>query len=263
MANYTYLTPPFLSTTFTSPLAGTNDVIIANVMANFTINGNGGSDVVITGGGNDTITTAAGNDNLNAGNGNNTVNAGGGNNIVTSGSGNDTINTGSGTDIVNSGTGADIINTGAGVDTINSGGGSDIINAGTGNDIITAGAGIDVITGAGGHDTFVYVSLADAVLGADIIADFITTVPSGAGEGDLLRITGLVHDFTGVLSYTLVSLVANGFIHFSAGGGGTVVSFDSNGIVAGGSIGTLVTLVGVAFSSEANSVISLADNIIT
>lgn len=298
MPNYTYGLPPFTTTTFTSPVSNTNDVITANFLADFSINGNGGNDTVTTAGGNDTITTGSGTDIIAAGNGNNTVNAGDGTNTVTSGSGNDTITTGTGNDkitagdgnntvtggdgkntvttgsgddtittgagadIVKSGGGDDIIKTGGGNDIIEASGGNDSINAGAGNDRITAGAGIDAITGGGGHDTFVYGSLSEALLGADTISDFISSSPSGAGEGDMLNLSGLVDNFSGLRSkFNLQSLVANGYLDFSGDSSNTVISFDSNGSAAGGSSGTLVTLVGIPFATEGASVLAFADNI--
>ena len=261
MANFTYGSGSFMSTTFTAPLVGTSDVITANVLDNFTINGNGGNDTVTTAGGNDTITTGSGNDVIRAGDGNNTVTAGDGVNAVTTGSGNDTITTGSGADTVNSGSGNDIVTAGAGADVINSGSGDDTVNAGTGNDRITAGAGTDLLTGGGGHDRFVYSNLADARLGADKIYDFSTSNPNQNGEGDMRDLPGLVDDFSGQGGSSLSQLVDRGYLDFSAGGGGTVISFDSNGSAAGGDRGVLVTLVGVGFSGESNSVSSFADNI--
>ena len=262
MSNYTYGSPPFTSTTFTAPLAGTDDVISAINSADFTINGNGGNDVVRTGCGNDTITTGNGNDTISAGDGNNTVTAGDGTNSVTSGSGNDTITSGAGADVVNSGSGDDIIRTGGGNDIINSGGGNDSVNAGAGNDRVTSGGGTDSLVGGGGHDSFVFGSLADARLGADTIADFSTSNPWQAGEGDRLDLRGLVDDFTSLRGDSFAQLVASGHLDFSAGGGGTVISFDSNGSAAGGSIGVLATLVGVGFSTEAASVFAFGDNIL-
>ena len=41
-----------------------------------------------------------------------------------------------------------------------------------------------------------------------------------------------------------------------------MISFDSNGSAAGGSIGVLATLVGVAFSTESDAVTAFADNIL-
>jgi Ca2+-binding RTX toxin-like protein len=299
MANYTYGVPPFTTTTFTPPVAGTSDVIRATAAANFTINGNGGHDSVTTGGGDDTISTTGGNDTINAGHGNNTVNASSGTNAVTTGSGNDTITTGSGNDrilagngnntvtagsganavftgsgddtittgsgndTVLSGAGLDMIKAGAGNDVINAGGGNDTVHAGTGNDRITGGGGLDRLIGGGGHDTFVYASLTDAMLGADTISDFSMVSPSAPGEGDLLNLVGLVNFFTGVQDTdTLSDLVASGHLDFSGNSSNTVISFDSNGSTAGGSMGTLVTLVGVPFSTESASLFSLADNVL-
>jgi Ca2+-binding RTX toxin-like protein len=297
MANFTYLIPPFTTTTFTSPVVGTDDVIRAVAAFDFTINGNGGNDSVTTGTGNDTITTGSGqdvikagdgnntvnagdgennvtagrgndtittgsgNDTILAGGGNNTVNAGDGNNAVVTSSGNDTITTGAGADIVSSGGGNDLITTGAGNDIIRAGAGDDTVNAGTGNDQITPGGGADSLIGGGGHDTFVYNRLSEAMTGADTISDFDTSNPRAMGEGDVLDLRFLVDDFTGLAGSTLANLVASGHLDFSAGGGGTVISFDSNGSAAGGSLGTLVTLLGVGFTTEADSLISFADNI--
>lgn len=281
MANYTYPVPPFSTTTFTSPLAGTNDVITTNSSDNFTINGNGGNDEVTTAGGDDTITTTTGNDVIIARNGNNSVSAGGGTNSVTTGSGNDTITTGSGADNINSGSGndtittgggrdivrsdggADIIDSGAGSDRILAGAGDDTVNAGAGKDSILAGAGIDSLTGGGGHDTFVYVSLADAMLGADSISDFRTSPPRGAGNGDMLDLRNLVNDFSNLPSnITLDDLVASGHLSFSGTSGETVISFDSNGSAALGSAGILVSMTGVAFTSEMNSILAFNNNIL-
>jgi Ca2+-binding RTX toxin-like protein len=299
MANYTYGVPPFTTTTFTPPVAGTSDVIRATAAANFTINGNGGHDsvttgsgddtitttggndiikagmgnntvnagsgtnAVTTGGGNDTITTGSGNDRILAGNGNNTVVAGNGSNAVFTGSGDDTITTGSGNDTVLSGAGMDIIKSGAGNDIVNAGAGNDTVHAGTGNDRITPGAGIDKMIGGGGHDTFVYGSLTEAMLGADTISDFSILSPSAPGEGDLLNLSGLVNFFTDVqATTTLAQLVASGHLDFSGNSSNTVISFDSNGSAAGGSMGTLVTLVGVPFSTESASLFGFADNIL-
>jgi Ca2+-binding RTX toxin-like protein len=190
------------------------------------------------------------------------VNAGSGTNSVTTGSGADTITTGGGADTINSGAGNDIINSGAGNDRIVAGAGNDIVNAGAGDDTITPGAGIDSLIGGGGHDTFVYGSLADARLGADTISDFSTSSPRQAGEGDWLDLSGLINDFTRTRGESLSQLVASGHLDFSAGGGGTVISFDSNGSASGGTAGVLVTLVGVAFTSESAAVTAFADNIL-
>jgi Ca2+-binding RTX toxin-like protein len=243
MANFIYLIPPFTSTIFTSPVAGTNDAILASVLADFTINGNGG---------NDTITTGAGIDVIRVGNGNNTVNAGGGTNTVTSGNGNDTNSTGAGADLVDSGGGRDLIN---------AGGGNDRVNAGAGNDLITPRGGIDSLSGGGGHDAFVYGSLADARLGADTVSDISILNPNVPGEGDMFNFHGLVDDFTGLNGDQLAELVASGHLNFGGNSSNTVISFDSNGSAAGGFSGVLVTVAGVAFSSEAASVLSFADNI--
>lgn len=297
MATYKFGVPPFMTNIFTSPFAGTNDSISALTAADFTINGNGGNDQVATASGNDTITTAAGNDSIKAGDGNNTVNAGSGTNSVTAGSGNDTVTTGSGTDVikagdgnntvdagdgtnnVTTGSGNDTITTGAGIDRIKAGEGNDIIvagagndkidagagddsiNAGQGDDTVIAGAGTDTIIGGGGHDTFKYQSLSDALSGLDTISDFSTASPVLAGEGDVLKLNGLVGDFTGAGYATLAKLVASGHLSFSGDSESTVISFDSNGDTAGGDVGVLVNLTGVPFTTEANAVIAFEDNI--
>jgi hypothetical protein len=116
--------------------------------------------------------------------------------------------------------------------------------------------------GGGGHDTFVYGSLADARLGADTISDFSTSSFTREGEGDRLDLHGLIHDFSGVHGGSLAQLVAGGYLHFSAGAGGTVISFDSNGSASGGVAGTLVSLAGVPFVTESAAVVAFADNVL-
>jgi Ca2+-binding RTX toxin-like protein len=316
MAVFNYGVGTFTTTTFTSPLIDTDDVINALDIANFTLTGNGGDDVIETDEGDDTVTTGAGNDVVTAGNGNNTVSAGAGSNVVTTGSGNDVVTTGAGRDVVNTGAGNDVVSTGAGIDivhtgsgddqittaggndaiwagagtntidsgvgddVVHSGGGSDSIttaagadiigagrgndniNAGTGDDTITAGGGIDAIIGGGGHDTFVYDSLGDAMLGADTISDFKTSDPSIVSAGDRLDFSRLVADFSALPDLTLAELVAQGYLSFSGTPTSTTISFDSNGDTEGGLSGTLVTLTGVAFSSESASVNAFGDNIL-
>jgi len=83
------------------------------------------------------------------------------------------------------------------------------------------------------------------------------------GEGDMLNLRGLINAFTGVSGDDLDQLVASGHLHFSGNASNTVLGFDSNGSAAGGYSGILVTLAGVAFSSEAASVLSFDDNIFT
>jgi Ca2+-binding RTX toxin-like protein len=299
MANYTYGTLPFGTTTFTAPLAGTHDKISALDAEDFTINGNGGNDIVKTGSGNDTITTGAGNDIIRAHAGNNTVSAGDGTNQVTTGSGNDVVTTGAGADsvasgdgddtvttgggrdvieagggnntitagagkdLVRSGSGADVIDAGSGKDRIASGAGDDSVNAGAGDDRINSQAGIDTLAGGGGHDMFVYGDLASAMLGADTISDFSRANPANLSEGDSLNLKGLVADFTGTSGLSFDELVASGHLSISGTPTSTVISFDSNGSAALGSQGTLVTLDGVAFVSEESSLLVLADNVFT
>jgi len=164
-----------------------------------------------------------------------------------------------------SGSGDDIIRTGAGNDIISAGAGNDTVNAGAGNDMIRSGAGLDSLTGGGGHDTFQYGSLANARLGADTISDFSTASPRSAGEGDTLDLRGLIDDFSGARNNaSLAQLVASGHLHFSAGAttGSTMISFDSNGSAAGGTVGVLVTMAGVGFSTESAAVTTFADNIL-
>jgi Ca2+-binding RTX toxin-like protein len=299
MANYTYGNLPFGTTTFTAPLAGTHDTILALDAADFTIGGNGGNDVVKTGSGNDTVTTGAGNDTIKASSGNNTVSAGDGTNQVTTrngddvvttgtgvdsvdsgggddtvttgggrdeiqaGNGNNTLSAGAGNDLVRSGSGSDLIDAGSGKDNIASGGGNDSIDGGTGDDRINSGGGIDTLAGGRGHDMFVYAGLDGAMLGADTISDFSKADPAELGEGDVLNLKGLVADFTGTSGSSFDELVASGHLSISGTSEATVISFDSNGSAALGSQGTLVTLEGVAFVSEEASLLVLADNVFT
>jgi Ca2+-binding RTX toxin-like protein len=300
MANYTYGTLPFGTTTFTVPLTGTDDNISAlNPATDFTIDGNGGNDLIKTGSGNDTVTTGAGNDIIKTAGGNNTVSAGDGTNkvitgsgddvvttgagadsvvsgggddtlttgsgrdVIRAGDGNNTITAGAGNDLVRSGNGSDLIDAGSGKDNIVSGGGNDSINAGAGNDRINSQGGIDTLAGGGGHDTFVYAGLHGAMLGADTISDFSKANPANVSEGDVLNLKGLVADFTGTSGLSFEELVASGHLSITGTSEATVISFDSNGSAALGSQGTLVTLEGVAFVSEDASLLVLADNVFT
>jgi len=184
MANFTYGVLPFTSTTFTSPVAGTDDVITAIDPADFTINGNGGND------------------------------------SVTTGSGNDTITTGDGADIVNSGGGDDTVNAGTGNDSVTSGGGLDSLTGGGGHDTFVYGSLADALLGADTISDFSTSSAneldeGDVLNLKDLVVDF--TGLSGLTLENLVASGHL--DFSGDSTNTVLSFDSNG----SAAGGVTGV----------------------------------------
>jgi len=100
--------------------------------------------------------------------------------------------------------------------------------------------------------------------GADTISDFNAADPTLlAGDGDRLNLKELVASFTGTTGLSFDELVASGHLTISGTPSETVISFDSNGSAALGSQGVLVTLNGVGFVSEADSLLVLADNVFT
>ncbi|WP_286828827.1 MULTISPECIES: beta strand repeat-containing protein [Kordiimonas] len=196
MTDFTYGSGSFLSTTFTSPVAGTDDVISAENLADFTIDGNGGHDSVTTGNGNDSITTGTGDDTIVGGEGNNTVTAGDGTNAVTTGSGNDSVTTGSGNDVIVAGDGNNTVNAGDGTNTVTTGSGLDTITTGSGADNIVSGAGDDVVTAGSGNDVIDSGADNDLVTAGDgndqvTAGDGTDTVMGGGGDDTLMGGAGL------------------------------------------------------------------------
>ncbi|MEG4559217.1 cadherin-like domain-containing protein [Microcoleus sp. F6_C1] len=146
---------------------------------------------------------------------------------------------------------------------------NDTLNGGDGNDTITGGLGLDVLTGGSGADLFVYRTTKE---GGDKISDFksgtdkfqftasafgnLTTTNFDAVSGSTPDITGKeLVIFTGgtyaSLEAAQVKALGNstsaGFFAFTNASNETVLYFDSNGTVAGGS--TLIANLGTAASN--------------
>ncbi len=146
---------------------------------------------------------------------------------------------------------------------------NDTIKGGDGNDTITGGLGLDVLSGGSGADLFVYATTKE---GGDKITDFTFGVDKfqfAASEfGNLTTtnfdgVTGSTPDITGkeLVIFTggsyasleaaqasaLGSSTSAGFFAFTNASNETVLYFDSNGTVTGGS--TLIANLGTAAGS--------------
>jgi Ca2+-binding RTX toxin-like protein len=168
-----------------------------------------------------------------------------------------------GNDSANSVTGTEF------ADIINGGGGADILNGASGADILTGGGGADVLTGGAGADIFVYKATGE---GGDTITDFtigvdkfeftasvfgnLTTTNFDGVSGSTPDITGKeLVIFTGgsyasledAQTKALGNSTTAGFFAFTNASNETVLYFDSNGTVAGGS--TLIANLGTTSSN--------------
>jgi Ca2+-binding RTX toxin-like protein len=146
---------------------------------------------------------------------------------------------------------------------------NDSIKGGDGNDTITGGLGLDVLSGGTGTDLFVYRTTGE---GGDKISDFTVGVDkfefSASAFGNLTTtnfdgVSGVSPDITGKelviftggsyasLEAAQAKAVGNsttaGFFAFTNASNETVLYFDSNGTVAGGS--TLIANCGTATSN--------------
>ncbi|MEG4054460.1 MULTISPECIES: cadherin-like domain-containing protein, partial [unclassified Microcoleus] len=168
-----------------------------------------------------------------------------------------------GNDSANSVTGTEF------ADIINGGGGADIIDGGSGADILSGGSGADILTGGAGADLFVYKATGE---GGDTITDFTSGVDkfefSASAFGNLTTtnfdgVSGSTPDITGkefviftggsyasledAQTKVLGNSTAAGFFAFTNASNETVLYFDSNGTVTGGS--TLIANLGTAASN--------------
>ncbi|MBD1811426.1 cadherin-like domain-containing protein, partial [Microcoleus vaginatus] len=146
---------------------------------------------------------------------------------------------------------------------------NDSLKGGDGNDTITGGLGLDVISGGTGSDLFVYRTTKE---GGDKISDFTVGVDkfefSASAFGNLTTtnfdgVSGVSPDITGkeLVIFTggsyasleaaqakaLGNSTTAGFFAFTNASNETVLYFDSNGTVAGGS--TLIANLGTAASN--------------
>jgi Ca2+-binding RTX toxin-like protein len=233
-----------------------------------TVQGSSADNSLMGGAGDDSIRAGSGNDTVDGGLGFDTLAGGGGNDIFLVDSASDSIleSSGNGSDTVKAsatsftlssnveklafvgvgnftGTGNGLNNTitgGSGNDTLNGLGGNDNLTGSAGNDSLLGGDGNDSLTGGGGADTllggkgadrFTFKAITDSPNSAahDVIADFNH---AEADKIDLAHIdakTGAGGDqaFTFIGSQNFHHIA--GELHYTAGGGGIIVSGDVNG----------------------------------
>lgn len=141
-----------------------NDVIIdaadgaASVgvaLADCTITGTEGPDVIRGTSGDDVICGLGGDDRIFAGAGADVVTGGDGADRVVGGDGDDTIDGGAGADVVNGGAGNDLMFGGDDADRLVGGVGEDVLNGGAGEDVVNGGIGNDSLDGGPAADRLV------------------------------------------------------------------------------------------------------------
>ncbi|WBV42797.1 M10 family metallopeptidase C-terminal domain-containing protein [Pseudoroseomonas cervicalis] len=117
-----------------------------------------------------TLNGGAGNDVLAGGGGQDRLNGGGGDDRLSGLGGADQLSGGAGNDLLDGGAGNDLLLGEAGDDTLLGGAGQDTLRGGDGNDLLVGGLGADTLTGGAGNDVFRY--LAAAELDGDRLTDF-------------------------------------------------------------------------------------------
>jgi Ca2+-binding RTX toxin-like protein len=145
---------------------------VIGTIANETLYGMNGNDVIIGNGGtqdnlfgrdgDDTLTTSEGNDYLYGENGNDILNSGAGNDYLDGGEGDDTLTSLEGNNNLIGGNGNDILTSGEG---------NDKLTGGYGDDVLTGGTGNDTLNGSYGSDTYIF-KLGD---GVDTLSEYSTT----------------------------------------------------------------------------------------
>jgi Ca2+-binding RTX toxin-like protein len=109
--------------------------------------------------------------------------------------------------------------------------GNDSLAGSTGNDSLTGGSGADTFSGGSGADRFIFKAVGDSPSGSahDVIADFnhaeadkidLATIDAKVGSNGDQAFT-----FIGSQSFHHIA----GELHYTAGGGGVIVSGDTNG----------------------------------
>ena len=181
----------------------------------------------------------------------------------------ETLNGANQNDLLFGNGGTDTLNGGSGNDLLIGGAGNDILNGGAGNDVLVGGIGIDTYNlGVGeGSDRVVLTSINDTGNGVgnrDVINNFNTDAPGVGNQGDILDITDLLTGIGQSSGQFLTTLSTNGYVTYSGinSNADTLISFDSNGTAAGGTL-TQIELRGVNFTSVTNSITALNDNILT
>ncbi|WP_296129339.1 retention module-containing protein [Pseudomonas sp. Ga0074129] len=135
-----------------------------------------------------TLTGTTGNDLIRGYNGNDTLSGDGGNDLIYGGSGNDTLNGDAGNDHLYGGIGNDTLNGGIGIDFLNGETGNDILNGGAGDDILRGGLGNDTLNGGADRDLFVWQrGDLNTSGGRDVIQDLNPTQGDRIDLSDLLQ----------------------------------------------------------------------------
>ncbi len=170
---------------------GTDYVNVSTADAGVTINGGGGTQIVVGSSFADTISTGSGNDSINAGAGNDTITSGDGADSMDGGDGDDTFNIAGlqvGGDTIIGGTGNDTIrNTGAGALSISSFGPSGSGTTATYSSIETLDGNNQAINGSNATNEVVNLSLIGQVLNVTGVsmadgADTVWTAASHSGQ---------------------------------------------------------------------------------
>ncbi len=144
-----------------------NDVI-CGLGGNDKIDGRSGDDRIYGGTGNDIIYGRAGNDIIYGGVGNDFILGHRGNDVIYGSLGDDIVYGGEGTDRIMGGDGADELYGEAGDDSLEGNQGSDKIHGGRGDDIIWGDQGDDIIRGNAGKDTITPGAGEDTILGTTL-----------------------------------------------------------------------------------------------
>ncbi|WP_052120833.1 calcium-binding protein [Inquilinus limosus] len=222
--------------------------------------------LIYTGGsGNDTVTSAAGNDQLFGYAGNDTLAGAAGTDQLDGGDGDDVLRGGSGADQLDGDAGIDTasyftsavgvtvsLSTGKGAggeaqgdtlagieilsgsqgnDTLLGHGGANTLQGWNGNDVLTGAGGKDTLTGGAGADRFVYVGIADSVVGAN--ADRITDFSHA--QGDRIDLSAIDADWgtAGNQAFTFIGtgLYSHqaGELRYAVNGADTTIAGDVNG----------------------------------
>ena len=167
---------------------------------------------------------------------------GAGNDVAIGGTDNDWFEGGSENDTLYGNAGNDRLIGDAGNDTLNGGIGNDILNGGIGNDRLFGSVGIDSLTGGANNDIFVFNTAPNAATNRDLVTDFYAPQDTFQLENAVFTKLGAgVHTLSPLFFRAgAVALDANDYIVYNRATG--VLSYDSNGNGAGGSVALAVLI---------------------
>jgi Ca2+-binding RTX toxin-like protein len=249
---------------------GSNDDLFGG-NGNDTLGGGGGNDFMQGESGNDTLNGGDGSDTLNDGTGSDTLRGGFGSDTFIGGAGNDTMDGGGGIDTINYGAEGgphgvrvnllgnatqlgiphdtafdsfgfrdtiphigNVIGTRF-ADTLLGGNHANLLSGGAGNDTLAGGGGIDTLTGGAGSDFFIF-NAALSAANRDIITDFNHAADTFRLENAVMTALGVATGALKASSFFAGAKAhdADDHIIYNRATGG--LFYDSNGIVAGGTI---------------------------